>query len=256
VCVRRISLTFPQKFELISGRRRLRAAALAGFTEIAAIVLDITDEEAAAITVVENIQRYSPDFFEEAAAIDDLRARFGYSQEETARLLGLSQSCVANKLRLLRLSNDTLATVRDAGLSERHARVLLRLPDATLRSEVLSVMITRDLTVAEAEALTDKILESIESPPTAAIKRGEAPPDGGTAGLAENAQELIGIFEDESATAHGQKTAYAGLDPQFYINSIEQGAQKMRQAGYAVDVVREEGTGGEITVNVRIGKAG
>jgi ParB family chromosome partitioning protein len=258
VCVRRTPLALPPRFELISGRRRLQAARLAGLEEIAAIVLDISDEEAAAITVVENLQRYSPDFAEEASAIDELRSRFGYSQEQTASLLGLSQSAVANKLRLLRLPDDCLATIRDAGLSERHARELLRLPENKLRSEVLSVMITRDLTVAESEALIDKILEHISR----SSGGTQTPHSGGDENkyrpeynedFSRDTAELLGFFEPEPPEPESQqKLAFAQLNPQFYINSIEQGAETMRKAGFWVEVQKQEREDEEeITVRIR-----
>ncbi|MDR1822114.1 MAG: ParB/RepB/Spo0J family partition protein [Oscillospiraceae bacterium] len=257
VCVRRAPLALPPKFELVSGRRRLQAARLAGLSEIAAIILDISDEEAAAISVIENLQRYSPDFTEEAAAIDELRSRFGYSQEQTAALLGLSQSAVANKLRLLRLPDDCLATIRDAGLSERHARELLRLPENKLRSEVLSVMITRDLTVAESETLIDKILEHISKPDSTGEPASQT--DGENEDkynpeyaedFARDTAELLGFFEPEPEPQ--QKLAFAQINPQFYINTIEQGAETMRKAGFWVEVSRRARGDEEEEITVRI----
>ena len=107
--------------------RRLRAARMAGLHEVPCIIMELDLEEASFIALVENLQRNDLDFLEEARGIAQLIRLFGLSQEECARRLGKSQSAVANKLRLLRLPEDVLNAMRNAGLTERHGRALLRL---------------------------------------------------------------------------------------------------------------------------------
>ena len=120
------------RYELVAGERRLRAAKLAGLTEVPCLLVDVDMQDAGLLALVENLQRKDLDFLEEAEGLRQLIDRFGLSQEDAARRIGKSQSAVANKLRLLRLPGDILEALRDNGLTERHGRALLRLPDADL----------------------------------------------------------------------------------------------------------------------------
>ena len=114
-------------FELVSGERRLRAARMAGLSEVPCIVIDVDGVCSSLLALVENLQRRDLDFLEEAMALDRLIHTYDLSQEEAARRIGKSQSAVANKLRLLKLSPRLLDRLRQNGLTERHARALLRL---------------------------------------------------------------------------------------------------------------------------------
>ena len=107
-------------YQLICGERRLRAGVLAGLTELPCIVMNMTDQESGTAALVENLQRQDLDFIEEAKGISLLMASWSMSQEQTARVLGKSQSAVANKLRLLRHSAPVLESLRKAELTERH----------------------------------------------------------------------------------------------------------------------------------------
>ena len=118
-------------YELIAGERRLRAAAQAGLTEVPCIILQMDDRESSVAAMVENLQRQDLDFVEEAVGIANLMRVQSLSQEQAARLLGKSQSAIANKLRLLKHGDQVLAALREAGLTERHARALLKLPGET-----------------------------------------------------------------------------------------------------------------------------
>ena len=148
------------RYELVAGERRWRAARLAGLREVPCILLDVNMEDAGLIALVENLQRKDLDFVEEAEGIQRLIRMFGLSQEEAARRIGKSQSAVANKLRLLRLPDDVLLALRENGLSERHGRVLLRLPDEEQQRAALAVILENELTVAAAEAYIDALLSS------------------------------------------------------------------------------------------------
>jgi len=151
------------RYELVAGERRLRAARMAGLRELPCILLDVDLEDAGLIALVENLQRKDLDFLEEAEGLRQLIDRFGLSQEDAARRIGKSQSAVANKLRLLRLPGDILEALRDNGLTERHGRALLRLPDADSQRAALSVILERGMTVAAADAYIDALLSAPEA---------------------------------------------------------------------------------------------
>lgn len=141
------------EFELISGERRLRAARMIGITKIPCIVMNVSDQQSALFSIIENVQRENLDFFEEAVAIERLMTEYGLSQDEIAEKLGKAPSTLSNKLRLLRLPDEIRDKISYAGLSERHARALLTLPDNNTRKRVLDIVIERHLTVAETERL-------------------------------------------------------------------------------------------------------
>lgn len=153
------------RYELVAGERRLRAAKLAGLREVPCILLDVNMEDASLIALVENLQRRDLDFIEEAEGISQLIRMFGMSQEEAARRIGKSQSAVANKLRLLKLPRDVLDSLRENGLTERHGRALLRLPDPDVQREALNYIIDNGLTVAATDAYIDALLSAPEEPP-------------------------------------------------------------------------------------------
>ena len=115
-------------YELIAGERRLRAAQMAGLTEIPCIIMQMDDRESGMAAMIENLQRQDLDFIEEAQGISNLMAQFDMSQEQAARMLGKSQSAIANKLRLLRHSDAVLQALREENLTERHGLAFLRLP--------------------------------------------------------------------------------------------------------------------------------
>lgn len=146
------------RYELVAGERRLRAARLAGLCDVPCILLDVSLEDASLIALVENLQRRDLDFIEEANGLSQLIKLFGMSQEEAARRIGKSQSAVANKLRLLKLPDDVLRSLRDNGLTERHGRALLRLQDENMQRAALAYMIEHDLNVAAADAYIEALL--------------------------------------------------------------------------------------------------
>lgn len=152
------------EFELISGERRLRAARMIGMTKIPCIVMSASDQQSALFALIENVQREDLDFFEEAVAIERLLTEYGLSQDEIANKLGKAPSTLSNKLRLLRLPEEIRDKISYTGLTERHARALLTLPDNTTRKRVLDIVIERHLTVAETERLIADIHRRRKSP--------------------------------------------------------------------------------------------
>lgn len=148
------------KYELVAGERRLRAAKMAGLREVPCMVVDVNLEDAGLLALVENLQRRDLDFLEEARGLQQLIRMFGMSQEEAARRIGRSQSAVANKLRLLKLPEDVLHTLRDRGLTERHGRALLRLPTPEAQRKALKYILDNDLTVSATDSYIDALLSA------------------------------------------------------------------------------------------------
>jgi len=146
-------------YELIAGERRLRAAILAGLTEIPCIIMNMDDKESGMTALVENLQRQDLDFIEEARGINLLMDQWSMSQEQVAKLLGKSQSGIANKLRLLRHSSQVLNAIRENGLTERHARALLKIPTEAQKLQVITVVARLGMSVARTEQYIDDLLQ-------------------------------------------------------------------------------------------------
>ena len=148
------------RWELVAGERRLRAARLAGLEEVPCLSVQTDGQASSLLALVENLQRRDLDFWEEAVLLRRLIDTYHISQEEAARRIGKSQSAVANKLRLLKLSPDVLSLLRDGGATERHARALLRLDTPQQQLEGARQVVNQGLTVAQTEALVDSLLSS------------------------------------------------------------------------------------------------
>ena len=145
-------------YELIAGERRLRAAQNAGLTEIPCIVMSMDDAESGVVALVENLQRQDLDFIEEALGISKLIQLQNLSQEQAARMIGKSQSAVANKLRLLKHSPKVLEALRAGELTERHARALLRLPSEPQKLRAIETIVKLGMSVARTERYVDELL--------------------------------------------------------------------------------------------------
>ena len=149
----------PEGYELIAGERRLRAAKELKLATVPCIVFDVSDRTSAILSLVENIQRQNLNFFEEAAAIQQLILTYGMTQEDAAVKLGRAQSTIANKLRLLKISESHRALILKYGLTERHARALLKLSSLEDRETVLQQVIKRKLNVEKTERLITDLLD-------------------------------------------------------------------------------------------------
>lgn len=152
-------------FELIAGERRLRASELAELTEVPAIIVEYRDRESAIIALIENLQREDLNFIEEAEGYNNLILDHKFTQQELAEKIGKSQSTIANKLRLLKLSEDIKTILVEEGLTERHGRALLKLPDDDLRKVVLEKTIKNNLNVSSTEKLVEDILDKFREKP-------------------------------------------------------------------------------------------
>ncbi len=145
-------------FELISGERRLRAAKSIGLKSVPCIIMEADDERSALFALIENMQRTELGFFEEAAAIERLLTVYGMNRDEICKRLGKSAPAVSNKLRLLRLPPEIRCRISAEGLTERHARALLRLDEEKMET-ALKLIIAKKLNVAQTEELINKIMQ-------------------------------------------------------------------------------------------------
>ena len=204
-------------YVLVAGERRLRAAGLAGLTHVPCILVRATPQDSALLALVENLQRSDLHYLEEAAAISKLITTYGMSQEEAARRLGRSQPAVANKLRLLRLSNECGELLRKYELTERHARALLRLEGEEARLAALKHMGEKHLTVAAAEEYIEAQLQKKQ--------------------------------QDSKAG----KKLYIIKDVRLFLNSVDRGMETIRRAGVDARFDRQDSEE-SITITIQIPK--
>lgn len=205
------------RYELVAGERRLRAARMAGLKKVPCIVLDVNMEESSMLAMIENIQRQDLDFLEEARGIANLMRLYALSQEECARRLGRSQPAVANKLRILKLPEDVLESLRANGLTERHARALLRLPDDEARRAALERIVSEGMNVAQ----TDRYIDSLLSP--------------------------------EEKPAREKRRAFILKDVRVFLNSLTHSLDVMKKGGIDAALKKEE-TDSELIVTISIPK--
>jgi len=177
------------RYELVAGERRLRAAKKIGLEQVPVIIIDITDKESAAIALLENLQREDLNFLEEAMAYYNLIQDHSYTQERLAQMIGKKQSTIANKLRLLKLDKEITSILVENKLTERHARALLRLPNINIQKKVLKIVVNKSLNVKNTEELIEK--------------------------------ELLKLCRTEVA-ADGKKKIKGIFAPRVYINTIKQ----------------------------------
>lgn len=152
------------KYELIAGERRFRAAKLANLQAVPAIINNMSDESSAVLALLENLQREDLNFIEEAMGYENLIKEHEFTQQQLAEKLGKNQSTIANKLRILRLPNSVKIKLVENNLTERHARALLKLPTEEWINEVLDKVIKNELTVKKTEKMIKDLLEELESP--------------------------------------------------------------------------------------------
>ncbi|WP_322180874.1 ParB/RepB/Spo0J family partition protein [Neglectibacter caecimuris] len=204
------------RYYLVAGERRLRACRLLGLSQIPALLMECEPEDSAVLALLENLQRKDLQMFEEANAIVNLLREWQITQEEAAKRLGMSQSSLANKVRLLRLSPEEQAEILAAGLTERHARALLKITDMSLRQKMLRTVIEKELNVSKTEELVAEALK-----PRAA--KGKA------------------------------KRTFVAKDIRLFINTIDHAVDAMKTAGIEAQSERKE-TEDYIECTVRIPK--
>ena len=143
---------FPHQFEVVAGERRFRAAQMAGLTDIPAIIRDFSDQEALAISLIENIQREELSPADEARAFKRLTEEFALTHEQVAHAVGRSRAAVSNLLRLLELPAEVTAMMETRAISMGHARALLGLADDSERVRIAQLIATRHWSVRETES--------------------------------------------------------------------------------------------------------
>lgn len=190
----------PQRYEIVAGERRWRAARLAGLTEVPVIVTEYTDKEAMTVALVENLQREDLNPMEEAEALQALREAHGLSQEALAEQLGKSRSAVANSLRLLQLPSSMQDALAGGDISAGHARALLSVTDESLRRKLYDAIMEHHLSVRETEAAADTCKRSGRLPEKLSPKGGEAAPRASRAPRPQIIKDLQKILRRNSGT--------------------------------------------------------
>lgn len=212
-------------YELIAGERRLRAAILAGLETVPCIIRESDSSNSAELAIIENLQRENLNMFEEAEAIRSLIDKCGMTQEIAATRLSCSQSYVANKLRLLKLPELQRRVILECGLTERHARALLRIHDNDDRSDVITIIIEKKLNVSATEDYIEDFLCKKER---AASK--------------ERAQRI----------ERDLKSRLLSKDMRLFYNSIDRAVENVRSCGFPVQSTRKAVEGGtEISIFVK-----
>ncbi len=151
-------------YEIVAGERRLRASILANLQKVPCVIIECDYESSAVFSILENIQRSDLGFFEEAQAISQLISHFGLTQEQIGKKLGKSQSALSNKLRLLKLPVDVRYFIEKEGLTERHARALLRLDNEKDMWTTLKLISEKHLNVEQTDAYIDTITDKKVKP--------------------------------------------------------------------------------------------
>ncbi len=148
-------------YEIVAGERRYRAVKLLNMDTIPAVVIEAKEEESAAMSLIENLQREDLHFIEEAAAYEKLIKEFGISQSQLAEKLGKSQSAIANKVRILKHPEAVKEKLREGNLTERHARAMLKITDEEILLNIVGKVVSKDLNVSETEKLVDSIANEL-----------------------------------------------------------------------------------------------
>jgi len=208
-------------YELVAGERRLRASQSLGMTKIPAIVRTLSDKDIAELALIENLQREDLNYFEEAEGFKRLLEDFNLTQEEVAKRVGKSQSTIANKLRLLKLAPQVKENISTDIITERHARALLKLPDAESQLAALKEIYEKELNVRETDLLVEQML---------ANQKGQEEKK-------EPGKKIVRIFKDM----------------RIYLNTIRQAVSAIEGAGLDVKMT-ETNHEDHIEVVIRIPK--
>ena len=146
------------KYLLIAGERRLRASKMAGLKKVPVVIREADEKEVALISIIENVQRENLSYMEEALAYRRLTEEYGLTQAEIARKVGKKQSTISNKIRLLMLPEEDQLMLAEYGLTERHARALLKLPGEAEKLSAIAVIARLGLSVARTESYIEALL--------------------------------------------------------------------------------------------------
>lgn len=212
-------------YELIAGERRLKAAKIAGFKEVPAIIAEVTSKDSAVLALIENLQRENLNFIEESEAYSIVMQDYGYTQQEFAATLGKNQSTIANKLRILKLPQEIKKLLIEHNLTERHARALLKLPSPELQLKAIKKIIKQELNVKKSEQLINDMLYEITHDKS----------------------------EDKDAKASSQKVKTYIKDIRLFTNTITQAVSIIQKSGIDAKYTMEEKPDGyEIKIKIPI----
>ncbi len=199
---------FDDGFQIIAGERRMKALKMIGREEAPCLVKKIGEKEMAQLALVENLQREDLNFFEEATGYQRMLFTFDMTQDELAEKVGRSQSAIANKIRLLRLPGPLRDKIIEAGLTERHARTLLKLGTPELQKKALQEVIRNAYSVGQTEKLVDRLNQREQKKPREK-ERGR----------------VLKVFEDT----------------RLYVNTIRKTVKEMKEWGLDIQFEEEEG---------------
>ncbi len=197
------------RYELIAGERRLRACKALQMKTVPCVVLaSVGEADSAMMALIENVQRESLPYFEEAECYRALLVNYHMTQDMLARRLGKSQSFLANKLRILQIAPAMRRRMAENGLTERHARALLRLSDERMRMDALDRIIRNALNVRDTERLIERMLT---------VQETKAKPT------------MVRLLRDY----------------RLFVNSVKLGASQLRDAGLSVELIQTDAEGGD-----------
>ncbi len=202
IIVRRVN----GKYEIIAGERRYKASALAGMTKIPAIIRDLDDKESSKVALLENLQRKNLNPIEEARTYQKILEIDQMTQDELAKTMGKSQSAVANKLRLLSLSDEVQDSLLKEQISERHARALLNISDAKKQKEMLKKVISNKMTVRTLEEEISKMNGTPSENNNSSIMSTSAPLTNN--GQTNQEQKFINYGEIDTEEVEEPKNSY------------------------------------------------
>lgn len=211
------------RYMLIAGERRLRASKLANLVQVPVIINDYTSQQIAEIALIENLQREDLHFLEEAEGYDKLMGQFRLTQESMASRVGKKQSTIANKLRILKLSDTVRGLLKTEALTERHARALLKIPTEPEQLAVIGEIVKNDLNVRQTEKFIEHYLEE----------------------------------HQDSAQLKKTKRLMIIQDVRIYLNSIKQITKNMDASGIPVKIEQKlEGDEVVVTLHIKNAKKG
>ena len=229
ITVRLVPGSEPPKYEIICGERRFRAGMMAGLTEFQCILTTHNDLAAAELSIIENLLRDDLNIFEQAEAFSLLANTFNMTQQQIADRVSLSQSAVANKIRLLQFSEIERSLILKYSLTERHARALLKLPDANIRQKFIQIIEKDKLNVAATEQLIENYIKYTTSPELDGKKPLKP---------SARSKKVLGIFKDV----------------RIFSNSIEKAANVLRKSGVFVETAYSDSNDSYI-YTIKISKA-
>ncbi|NNU54178.1 ParB/RepB/Spo0J family partition protein [Rhizobium indigoferae] len=197
------------RYEIIAGERRWRAAQLAGLIEIPVIVRDVDDKTALEIAIVENVQRADLNALEEALGYEQLIAEYGYTQNDLGEIIGKSRSHVANSLRLLKLPDPVRDLLAAGSLSAGHARALVSTSDP---ASLARTIVAKGMSVRDAEKLAQNNIKAQSEPQQAALRRDQK--DSDTLALERTLSDALGLEVAINHKASGGqiKISYKSLE--------------------------------------------